>query len=228
MCGVQRTTWRIWLSPSALESWRLNSAHQLWWKVPSPSESSCWLCLFFFFFSLFIFSFLKVVFLEFHVMRFEHIHPPPFSIPLESTFPSLSTQRIVSSFLFNPANVICAASIVGGVAFHYSVIDLPEATFLKKTDFLSLSSYQLPIDFHLEGESLCSSPLAQLRFCLAWVCAVFFCILPHYCAFSCTTARLCACSIKDWMSSLLFFAPWPAVSLCINCIMLMRVDRYTN
>lgn len=122
-------------------------------------------------------------------------HSPPFSIPPESTFPFLSTQCIASSFLFNPANVICAASIVGGVAFHCSVIDLPEATFLKKTDFLSLSSYQLPIDFHLEGESLCSSPLAKLRFCLAWVCAGFFFFL-HIATLLCVFMRLAVCMLN--------------------------------
>lgn len=174
----------VWSSEDSLEeltvsfacgSWILNSAHQPWWKVPSPSESSCWLCLFFFFIYFLIF---KTSVFRISCNAF-WAHSPPFSIPPESTFPFLSTQRIVSSFLFNPANVICAASIVGGVAYHCSVIDLPEATFLKKTDFLSLSSYQLPIDFHLEGESLCSSPLAKLRFCLAWVCAGFFFAYCH-------------------------------------------------
>lgn len=170
MCEVQRTTWRSWLSPLPVGPGDWTQLINHGGKCLDPrSHLACYSwCFFFLYFLIFKTSVFRISCNTFWA------HSPPFSIPPESTFPFLSTQCIVSSFLFNPANVICAASIVGGVAFHCSVIDLPEATFLKKTDFLSLSSYQLPIDFHLEGESLCSSPLAKLRFCLAWVCAGFF------------------------------------------------------
>lgn len=79
-------------------------------------------------------------------MYFYHINIPPPNPP-RSTPPSYP-HKFVSSFKKTKtknASPVCAAHILGYMATHWGRVDLPETITLNKTDYYSLSSYQLPI-----------------------------------------------------------------------------------